>query len=245
MHRPGLLLAGALIMAGGLGLGVFALTGHVLPPGIIGHLVAFLSAVLFLMMALIPQGKRRRRGVVMGGFLLLAVAGQLLLWWSGAPPPPGAAFALVLLLVGVGLLGVRERRRRKVKSTLEDTQVRVEAPRHQIVHTLPLDRVRDVQVERGFWGRLWGHGHLVARVKKGTMKDNIDEPLVAEGSGGDPLQGNGWDEEGRFHLKAAHPYKRVKAELEEQIRLARLPPREREEAALAHRLTQDLGELEV
>ncbi len=245
LHRPGILLAGALIVAGGIGLGVFALTGFFLPAGIIGHIVAFLFAVLFLMIALVPPGHRRRRAFLMGSVLVLGVAGLLLLWWTDPLPPPGLVPGALLLVVGLGLVFQSERKRCNLQATLEDDQVRLEAKRQQILHTLPLDRVRDVQVKRTIWGRLWGHGDLVARVRKGTMKGHINQPLVAETPADDPLMQNGWDEEERFHIKAVHPYKRIKGELEEKIRMARLPPQEREEARLADRLTRDLGELEV
>lgn len=245
LHRPGVLLAGAAVLAGGTALAIFAIAGLVLPSGIIGRLVAFLFAVLFLMTALVPPGTRRRRAFLLGSVLLLSVGVLLLVWWRGLLPPPGLVPGVMLLFVGAGLVLLSERKRRNVQAVLEDGEVRIAARRHQVVHTLPLERVRDVEVRRGPGGRLWGYGTLVARVRKGTMKDHIKQPLVAEPPTGDPLMGNGWDEEERFHFKAAHPYKRIKEELEENIRLARLPPQEREEAALAERLTRDLGELEV
>lgn len=249
MQRAGALSAWALLIAAGaLGL-VLSLTRgiHVVGDpesgGLTGSLNEAIVGALFvivLIVGLLPRGHRRGRGLFLGVLLALAVSMQLSLSFLWRVPPTGSVPGATLLVAGTVLLALSEQRRRNIRADLEAGRLVVRAVRQETEHTLPLETVREVKVQRGAWGRLWGYADLVAHVRQGTMAKHIEKPLLIEGTAQNALMGNGWDEEGRFVMKAAHPYKKVKRQLENQIRLARLPPKEREEAELAERLSEDL-----
>lgn len=244
MKRPGHLLVGLLHLAVGLVFLLDAAVFHrVLQGQVLGPILGLLISLAVALAILVPTGNRRGPGRI-AVLLIVAVSGlaiHLAATLSGADAPhAGWAFGGVLLAVGVLLVLVSEWRRRRVQVTLEGDRLSLFVKGYRLAHELPLDTVKDVSAARSFWGKMWGYGDFVARVRKGTMQEHITKPVVGEDPPETASRGNGWDEEERFQLVAAHPYKRVRRELENRILLAKMPPKEREEAELAHRLAEDL-----
>lgn len=245
MHRFGPMAAGLFILLCGAVGSYASLTGRLWPASWVGDALAGALLVVILGTALIPGGRRRGRGFFLGLLLVLALTVQLVLAFTWTPPPVGLVPSATLLAAGLVLTFLAEHRRRNARMRLEAGRITVRARRQDLEQVLPLDAVREVEVNRNAWARMWGFAELVALVKKGTLGKQTDRPVITERAATGALLGNGWDEEGRFVLKAVHPYKRIKRQLEHQIRLARLPPREREEAELAERLSEDLERIEL
>jgi hypothetical protein len=245
MHRAGPFLAGMVLLAIGI-VGLFgALTGRLWPTGWYAHALSGTIMALALLFALAPRGNRRARGLALLIVAVVAVTVQLALAFTWRLPPVGLVPSVALLVAGAGTILAHEIRRRNIVARLEAGRLTVHARRQDTQHALPLAGIQEVTVHRGTWGRLWGYATFIAHVRRGDVAKHIDRPVVAESGSTDPLMGSGWDEEGRFLVVAAHPYKRLKARLEEQIRMARLPAREREEAELAQRLGEDLEQLQL
>lgn len=245
MHRFGVLAAGVLnLLAGALGL-ILALTERVWPTGWPGDALAGAVMALLLLSALLPKGRRRGRWLLVLLLLVIAVSVQLVVSFTVQVPPVGLVPSATMLAAGILLVTHSHSVRRNVVVTLEAGRINVRAKRQDLEHTLPLEAVQGVDVHRNAWARMWGYADLVAQAKKGTMAKHIDRPLVTETATMQALLGNGWDDEGRFILKAAHAYKKIKPRLEDQIRIARLPPKEREEAVLARRLQEDMEEVRL
>lgn len=246
MHRPGVHLAALLH----LGLGA-ALVADTLMQGWMSTqpLLGTVAAVLVALVAGIGLGVALRhhpllRLLAIIGVPGLALAAHFAAWpLLGQLPAPATAPGVVLLALGLFLVVVAERRRREVRITLDNDLLTVFVRRYRLIHELPLDAVRDMTASRTFWGRMWGYGDFLAKVRKGTMKDRVTKPVVGEEPPEGATRGNGWDEEERFHLVSAHPYKSVRRALERRILLARMSPKEREEAELADRLSKDLDVL--
>jgi membrane protein YdbS with pleckstrin-like domain len=246
LAQPGRYIAALIQIAVGGALLLFARTGAVLPAGSRGDAAAGLILVLVLAASLFPKGDKTGRLVAL---ILLSVLGFVLLLgaYTFLPSDPIAGTIPGALLAAVGLVGFisAETKRRRVRFRLADDHIILHARRWGIEHTLPLDAVREINARRTPAGRLWGYGTLTARVRTGTMKDHMTRPVVAEEAPPDALCGSGWDEEERFHMVAAHPYKRLAPLLEERVRTARLAPQERRESELANRLAEDLEGLRV
>lgn len=249
LKRPGFYLVGLLHIAVGALLLRDALThGTLLAHPWLGPTIAFAVALLVGATLFLPAGARKGPGRI-AVFLFVALMGLALHLALGPGRGdrihPGLPFGIVLGLTGVFLFFIAEWRRRLVRIVLDQKEVSVFVRPWRLEHTLPLDAVKDVSAARTFGGRLFGYGDFVARVRKGTMSDRITKPLVGESPPPDAARGNGWDEEERFHIVAAHPYKGLRRQLENRILLAKMPPKDREEAELADRLAEDLGDVRV
>lgn len=250
LKRPGHLLSGLLHLGVGLWMLWDALFAgeRLFDRDWLGPILALLVTLVVGATIFLPTGNRKAAGRI-GVFLLVALSGlavHLTISVSrGTAVPVGLPFGAVLFLVGGLLVGISEWQRRLVRIILDDDKVTVFIRPWRIEHILPLETVKDVSAARTLGGRLLGYGDFSARVRKGTMADHLTRPLVGEEPPPDATRGNGWDEEERFHIVAGHPYKGLRRQLENRILLAKMPPKDREEAELANRLAEDLGEVRV
>lgn len=249
MHRPGWLLSGILQTSVGAALLILALLDRpLLGDTTAAEILTFVIAGAAAATMLLPSGKRTGllRLVIVVLVPLTALVIQLaLLAQETAAPHPAIPVGAVLATAGVTTILWSERDRRRVRLEIEGDILTVFVRRYRLEHELPLEAVREVTAHRTLWGRTWGFGDFEARARKGTMKDRITKPVVGETPPDDATRGNGWDEEERFHIIAAHPYKGFRRELENRILLARMPPKERQEQELADRLAKDLQGLDA
>lgn len=252
MHRPGYLLAGLFKLGLGLALFADAFFGGALAqaPEWAGIMMATLVVAVGAAGLFFPGPRKRIRFrlVYIVALPLVSLITHFLVTRVVLPESPIAVTTTpgtFLVLAGIGVVAYGERRRRQVRIDMEHDRLTVFVRRYRLEHELPFEEVREVDASRTTWGRLWGYGDFVARVKKGTMQDRVTKPVVGETPPDDATRGNGWDEEEHFRLVAAWPYKSVRRALERRIVLARMSPKEREEQELAYRLKEDLQDLQA